>query len=51
MTMNSITPKDLKVWMDQSVDFQLIDVREPWEREVGLIEGSGSGSYFISSAT
>lgn len=40
MTMNSMTPKDLKDWMDQSVDFQLIDVREPWEREVGFIEGS-----------
>ncbi len=40
MTMNNISPKDLKNWMDNSVEFQLIDVREPWEREVGLIDGS-----------
>lgn len=38
--MNNITPKELKNWMDSSKEHQLIDVREPWEREVGHIGGS-----------
>ena len=38
--MNNISPKDLKDWIDSSKDHQIIDVREPWEREVGYIDGS-----------
>lgn len=39
-TMNSITVKTLKEWRDDSTPHQLIDIREPWEREAGHIEGS-----------
>ena len=38
--MNSITPKELKDWIDSSKEHQIIDIREPWEREVGHIDGS-----------
>ena len=40
MTMNSITPKELKDWIDSSKEHQIIDIREDWEREVGYINGS-----------
>lgn len=38
--MKTITAKELKNWIDSSHTHQIIDVREPWEREVGLIDGS-----------
>ena len=38
--MNSITPLELKQWLDSSKEVKIIDVREPWEREIGKIEGS-----------
>ena len=38
--MNNITPKELKNWMNSSKEHQIIDIREPWEREVGNIDGS-----------
>ena len=38
--MNNISPKDLKDWIDSSKDYQIIDVREPWERDFGSIDGS-----------
>ena len=38
--MNSISPHELKQWLDSGKKFQIIDVREPWEREIGLIDGS-----------
>ena len=38
--MNSISPNELKQWLDSGKEVQIIDVREPWEREIGLIDGS-----------
>ena len=38
--MKTIKATELKEWLDSSKEVQIIDVREPWEREVGLIEGS-----------
>ena len=38
--MKTIKATELKEWLDSSKEIQIIDVREPWEREVGLIEGS-----------
>ena len=38
--MNSISPNELMQWLDSGKEVQLIDVREPWEREIGLIDGS-----------
>jgi rhodanese-related sulfurtransferase len=38
--MNNISPKILKEWRDINKPHQLIDIREPWEREVGSIDGS-----------
>ena len=35
-----ITPKELKEWMDSGADFQLIDVREPYEHEMVNIGGT-----------
>ena len=40
MTMNSISPKELKDWIDSAKEHQIIDIREDWEREVGYINGS-----------
>ncbi len=37
--MNSITVSELKEWMDQGIDFQLIDVREIHEYETANING------------
>ena len=34
-----ITPKELKVLIDIKKDFQLIDVREPYEYEISNIDG------------
>ena len=38
--MNSISPNELKQWLDSGKKVQIIDVREPWERKIGLIDGS-----------
>lgn len=38
--MNNISVKILKEWRDINKPHQLIDIREPWEREVGSINGS-----------
>lgn len=37
--MKSISPQDLKQWMDEQKEFILIDVREPFERDVFHIGG------------
>lgn len=37
--MKEVTPKELKQMMDSHEDFQLIDVREPWEVEQSTIGG------------
>ena len=37
--MNSITVQDLVTWRDQSEPHMLIDIREPYEREVSHIDG------------
>jgi rhodanese-related sulfurtransferase len=37
--MKEITPQELKKMMDAHEDFQLIDVREPWEVEEATIGG------------
>ncbi len=37
--MKSITVKELKEMMDKGEDFQLIDVREEYEYEVGNLKG------------
>ena len=37
--INSITVKDLKSWIDERKDFQLIDVREAYEYEICHING------------
>jgi len=38
--MNSISVKTLKEWREEDTPHQLIDIREPWEREIGQIDGS-----------
>jgi len=35
-----IDPEQLAEWMSAEPDLQVIDVREPYEREAGYIEGS-----------
>jgi rhodanese-related sulfurtransferase len=37
--MKSITVQELKAWKDENKDFQLIDVREPYEVEICSIDG------------
>ena len=37
--MNEITVAELKKWRDEGREFQLIDVREPFEYEMSNIEG------------
>ncbi|MRX47544.1 rhodanese-like domain-containing protein [Pedobacter puniceum] len=37
--MNEITVAELKKWKDEGKEFQLIDVREPFEYEMSNIEG------------
>src|SRR5688500_6769536 len=37
--MKSISPSQLKEWMDMNKDFVLVDVREPYEREEYNIGG------------
>ncbi len=37
--MKEITVTELKEMMDQKEDFQLIDVREPHEREIATLDG------------
>lgn len=37
--MSEITPAELKAWKDSHKDFQLIDVREPYEAELCNIGG------------
>lgn len=37
--MNEITVTELKQWLDEGKDFQLIDVREPFEYEMSNING------------
>jgi sulfur-carrier protein adenylyltransferase/sulfurtransferase len=37
--MKEITVSELKSMMDENKDFQLIDVREPYEAEIGSIGG------------
>jgi rhodanese-related sulfurtransferase len=37
--MNEITVLELKQWIDEGKDFQLIDVREPFEYEMSNING------------
>ena len=44
MLPESITAQELKMWFDQSREFDLFDVRESWEQEICLI----TGSYCIS---
>lgn len=38
-TMQEITPAELKSWTDSGKDFQLIDVREPYETDIATIGG------------
>ena len=44
--MKTVTAKELKQMMDSHEDFQLIDVREPWE-----VEGSSIGGLNIPMAS
>ncbi len=37
--MKTISPAELKKWMDEKNPFVLIDIREEWEREVYSIGG------------
>lgn len=37
--MKEITPSELKNWIDSKKDFQLIDVREPYETDIATIGG------------
>jgi adenylyltransferase/sulfurtransferase len=37
--MKEITPTELKNWIDTKKDFQLIDVREPYESDIASIGG------------
>ncbi len=39
MTMHTITADELKTWQREHRDFQLLDVRETYEREEGHIGG------------
>jgi rhodanese-related sulfurtransferase len=39
-TQTNIDPEQLANWMAQEHDLQVVDVREPYEREVGFIAGS-----------
>lgn len=39
IVMKSLSPEELKAWMDDKMPFVLIDVREDWEREVYNIGG------------
>jgi rhodanese-related sulfurtransferase len=39
-TQTDIDPEQLADWMARDSDLQLVDVREPYEREAGYIEGS-----------
>jgi len=38
--MTNIDSNTLNEWRNNSKDHQLIDIREPWEREIGQISGS-----------
>ena len=35
-----ITPEDVKAKFDRGEGFTLLDVREPWEHQIGAIEGA-----------
>ncbi|HKK38243.1 MAG TPA: rhodanese-like domain-containing protein [Cryomorphaceae bacterium] len=37
--MREISPKELKQWIDNKEDFQLIDVRERYEYEIANLSG------------
>lgn len=37
--MSKIDVQTLKKWREENTDHQLIDVREPWEVEIGHING------------
>jgi len=37
--MNEITPAELQQWKDSGKDFQLVDVREPYEAQLCTIGG------------
>ena len=37
--MNSITVHELLAWRNEGVSHSLIDIREPYEREVSHIDG------------
>ena len=37
--MSKIDVQTLKKWRDENTEHQLIDVREPWEVEIGNIDG------------
>ena len=37
--MKEITVEELNTLIEEQVDFQLIDVREPYEREIATIDG------------
>ena len=39
MTMSKLDVQTLKKWRDENTEHQLIDVREPWEVEIGHING------------
>jgi rhodanese-related sulfurtransferase len=39
-TQTDIDPGQLAEWMAQDGELQVVDVREPYEREAGYIEGS-----------
>ncbi|MBX7180874.1 MAG: rhodanese-like domain-containing protein [Bacteroidia bacterium] len=38
--MKELTAQELKTWMDEGKTFQLIDIREDYEREVSNIGGN-----------
>ena len=48
--MKSITVQELKSWMDNNEDFQLVDVREPHENEPVLNWPPGMLLHDIKSA-
>jgi adenylyltransferase/sulfurtransferase len=37
--MNSISVNELKQWIDSKKDFQLVDVREPYENDICTLNG------------
>lgn len=39
-TQTDIDPEQLAEWMARDSELQVVDVREPYEREAGYIEGS-----------